>query len=306
MNESNNTTKVHFFTLVLNGHPFIEQHISTFSTLPIDWHWHIIEGVASLAGDTGWSLPNGGHIPEGFHKNGLSIDGTSEYLNKLKQEFPKNITIYRKGDGEFWNGKLEMVNAPIKNLNQDCLLWEVDVDEFWTKEQILSCINLFFKHPDKFAAFFWCHYFVGPNLITLTRGGYGNDPGIEWLRVWRYHPGFFWASHEPPILVEKSTTGELSAIHQKGFLTHAETEAAGLVFHHFAYINIQQLQFKESYYGYKSATSNWNRLQMHQSFPIELSKFFTWVTDGTLVGHADRVGVKGYSAFIENSKNDAG
>lgn len=292
MNSKDKTLTVHFFTLVLNGRPFIERHIDTLSILPIDWHWHIIEGVASLEGDTAWSLPDGGHVPEEFHKKGLSVDGTTEYLNKLQQKFPEKITVYRKSGGEFWRGKLEMVNAPLKNINRECLLWEIDVDEFWTGEQILACANLFSQQPEKYAAFFWCHYFVGPNLITLTRGGYGNNPNLEWLRVWRYQPGFFWTSHEPPVLAEKNAQGQPSGVHQKGFLTHAETEAAGLVFHHYAYVRIEQLRFKESYYGYQNAVNNWVRLQTHQNFPAELSNFFDWVSDGTLVGLANRVGVK--------------
>lgn len=40
--------KIHFFTIVLNGMPFIEKHIETFSKISPDWHWHIIEGVAAL------------------------------------------------------------------------------------------------------------------------------------------------------------------------------------------------------------------------------------------------------------------
>jgi hypothetical protein len=69
---------IHFFTIVLNGMPFIEYHLKAFSELDIPWCWHIIEGVAALNHDTAWSLASGGTITNEIHKNGLSIDGTTE------------------------------------------------------------------------------------------------------------------------------------------------------------------------------------------------------------------------------------
>ena len=83
------------------------------------------------------------------------------------------------------------------------LAWEGDVDEFWTAPQILEALSMFEGSPSKYTAFYWCHFFVGPELIVATRFGYGNNPQFEWQRTWRYKPHFFWASHEPPILVEK-------------------------------------------------------------------------------------------------------
>ena len=119
---------IHFFTIVLNGEPFIRYHIDIFKQIPFKWHWHIIEGVADLKHDTGWSLRLGGKITDEIHKQGRSKDGTSEYLDQLAAKYPENITIYRKPKGEFWDGKREMVNAPLANIKEECLLWQLDVD----------------------------------------------------------------------------------------------------------------------------------------------------------------------------------
>lgn len=127
---------VHFFTIVLNGDPFIRYHETVLPKLWFKWHWHIVEGVASLAHDTAWSVKAGGRVDESFHRNGLSIDGTSEYLDDLAARFPDNITIYRKRNGVFWEGKREMCNAPLENIDRECLLWQIDSDEFWTPDQI--------------------------------------------------------------------------------------------------------------------------------------------------------------------------
>jgi hypothetical protein len=50
---------IHFFTIVLNGEPFIRYHEEVFRKLTVPWHWHVIEGVALLRHDTGWSVASG-------------------------------------------------------------------------------------------------------------------------------------------------------------------------------------------------------------------------------------------------------
>jgi hypothetical protein len=114
---------IHFFTIVLNGKPFIDYHINVLKELPFKWYWHIVEGVADLKHDTAWSIDAGGLISEEFHIDGLSIDGTSEYLDKLAKLYPDNITVYRKPRGTFWDGKREMVETPLRNITEECLLW---------------------------------------------------------------------------------------------------------------------------------------------------------------------------------------
>jgi hypothetical protein len=107
---------VHFFTIVLNGQPFIRYHIEVFKQLPFRWHWHIVEGVAEQKHDSAWMLKFGGQITDELHDNGRSKDATTEYLDELAQLYPENVTIYRKPMGVFWDGKVEMVNAPLERI----------------------------------------------------------------------------------------------------------------------------------------------------------------------------------------------
>ncbi|QWD74390.1 glycosyltransferase family 2 protein [Polynucleobacter sp. TSB-Sco08W16] len=286
-----NNLEIHFFTIVLNGRPFIEQHIETFSSLSIKWHWHIIEGVADLKNDTSWSLKNGGAIPASLHLNGLSNDGTTDYIDELQKKYPNNISVYRKENGAFWNGKLEMINAPLKKIKKECLLWEIDVDEFWSRNQILETLSMFEENPNKYGAFYWCNFYVGPELVIATRFGYGNNPQFEWQRTWRYKPHFIWSSHEPPMLIERDYSGKIRPVIARGFFSHDETEARGLIFQHRAYVNEKQLEFKEIYYGYKDAKSQWNELQNCKKFPVKLSNFFSWVNDDTIVEKAASLGL---------------
>lgn len=270
---------VHFFTIVLNGEPFIRYHIDLFKQLPFKWHWHIIEGVAELKNDTAWSVSLGGKVPENFHKNGLSTDGTTEYLNELREQFPHNVTIYRKRKGEFWNGKLEMVNAPLSRIKEESLLFEIDSDELWSFEQILNVRKIFKENPEKTAAFYWCHFYVGEKLVTTEENAYSKTPVYEWIRTWRFKPGYRWISHEPPALCMQNRQGEWVDLVKINPFLHDETEAKGLVFHHYAYVLEKQLKFKEIYYGYTDALLEWKKLQNANRYPVVLRNYFSWVND---------------------------
>lgn len=288
---SEQSLPIHFFTIVLNGEPFIRYHIEVFKQLSFKWHWHIIEGVADLKHDTAWSLQLGGQITDQFHRNGRSNDGTSEYLDELAQLYPDNVTVYRKPEGVFWNGKQEMVNAPLTEIQEECLLWQVDVDELWTVEQLCVGRQMFINNPEKTAAFYWCWYFVGENLVISTRYCYGENPNVEWLRTWRYKPGAVWLAHEPPRLGESLPNGEWRDIASISPFLHSETEQLGLVFQHFGYTTQEQLRFKEQYYGYQNAMSSWEALQVQTKFPVLLREYFPWVGDDTMVDAAHSIGV---------------
>ena len=282
---------IHFFTIVLNGEPFIRCHLDTLHRLPFEWHWHIVEGVADLKHDTAWSLHNGGRIPAELHRNGLSCDGTTEYLDTLAREYPRNITVYRKQAGAFWDGKLEMVNAPLANIDEECLLWQLDVDELWTSDQLCRARRIFSEDPARSAAFYWCWFFVGPDRVVSSRNCYSQNPHMEWLRTWRFTPSMFWVAHEPPRLASRQTDGTLLDVARVNPLLHDETEQAGLVFQHYAYALRPQLQFKEAYYGYRDAVFGWTLLQRQRSLPVRLREYFSWVQDETTVDSAKSCGI---------------
>lgn len=282
---------IDFFTIVLNGEPFIRHHMEVFRQLPFKWHWHIIEGVADLKHDTAWSLQTGGRISGELHRNGRSNDGTTEYLDELAKQHPANITVYRKPEGTFWDGKLEMVNAPLPGIKHQCLLWQVDADELWTKEQICAARDMFIAHPQKTAAYYLDHFFVGERLVTTTINTYGNNTSYEWLRTWQYKPGYRWTAHEPPRLCMPAAGGGWVDVAYVDPLKHNETREKGLVFQHFAYATEKQLRFKEVYYGYKNAVSQWRRLQQQRRFPVFLRDYFAWVNDGAQVNTVESQGL---------------
>ncbi len=284
--------RINFFTLVLNGMPFIKYHIEIFKNLKVPWMWHIVEGVADLVRDTAWSVPLSGKITDKLHKNGLSNDGTTEYLDELSKEFPENVRIYRKPHGAFWDGRVEMCNTVVKNINEECLLWQVDVDEIWETWKIEKMYRMFLENPEKTAAWFICRYFVGKDLVVINRNVYGNRLNQEWLRVWKFKPGMFWYTHSPPVLCIK--IGEkLYDVGRMNPFTHSDTEKEGLIFDHYAYVLPKQLEFKETYYGYKGALKNWERLQNCRKFPVYLRNFFPWVKDNAIVDRVQKFSSSG-------------
>ena len=281
---------VHFFTIVLNGEPFIRYHLDVLRQLPFRWHWHVVEGVAELVHDTAWSVAGGGRVEPDVHAEGRSVDGTSAYLDEIAAAEPKRVSLYRKALGSFWNGKREMVSAPLPHVREECLLWQVDADELWTSEQIGRMRELFIRNPERTAAYYWCDYFAGPETVIATRYNYAANPDVEWLRTWRYQPGDRWEAHEPPTLARPGALGSVNLGKKKPFL-HDETEDAGAVFQHFAYATEAQVRFKESYYGYAGAVESWRRLDESMNAsrgPVLLRDFLPWVSDETLVDDARR------------------
>jgi glycosyltransferase involved in cell wall biosynthesis len=293
---------IHFFTIVLNGEPFIRYHINIFRELPFKWHWHIVEGIAEIKSDQTESSSLKDRITDDMHQQGLSNDGTSTYLDELLTEYPGQITIYRKPSGKFWDNKLEMINAPLANISEECLLWQIDVDEMWNLEQICRGRQLFLQNPTKTAAFYGCWYFVATNLVISTRNFNGPEAQQQFLRTWRFKPGYLWTDHTQPMLVEILANGEVNNIGSVNPLTYAETEKKDLVFQNFAYVTEKQLAFKEKYYGYKNAVEQWFTLLSEQEFPTSLNQYFPWFDEDIKVDKIEKLGI--IPIIYQDQEND--
>jgi hypothetical protein len=248
------------FTIVLNGMPFIKDQ---YNIIPECFdHWYIIEGAVLPTLDTNWcqNINN-----EFFSDKKLSIDGTTEFLNSVIND---KITVIRKND--FWLGKLEMCNSFMNDI-KDCILMQIDVDEIWDVGK-LKDILFFAENNEGFdGMMFKCNYYVGQDLIIENENGY-SDMWYEWCRLWKIKNQTTWISHEPPRV--KGCVNLLS----KQF-----TNNKNWIFDHYAYVNENQLKFKENFYGYTNALNNWKSLQKQTNFPLLLRQFLPWVNDNALV-----------------------
>jgi ADP-heptose:LPS heptosyltransferase len=273
---------IHFFTIVLNGEPFIRHHIEVFRRLNVPWTWHVVEGLAAHRQNPACGEQREGRLPAEFLSTGHSNDGTSDYLDSLARAWPDQVRLYRKPPGRSWGGKVEMVNAPIPNLTREGLLWQIDADELWTVNQIEQTHAAFVRDPKKSAAWFNCHFFVGPEICTSTPNVFGNFNHMESVRVWRFQPGDYWQTHEPPTLVRPASPGGAVDLGRLNPLMHEETSRLGLRFQHFAYAIEAQIRFEEDYYGYGGALASWNRLQTEAAKAPRLRSFFSWVWEAEI------------------------
>lgn len=261
---------IHFFTIVLDGMPWVTRHHESFRHLRQKWDWTVVEGVAQNTACTAWCNKL---------EPRLSKDGTHSFLNQLTNR----DTRVRHRFQPVWPGKVAMCNAALETMKTPGLLWQVDVDEVWTPEQIEAVAKLFDERPDANCAFFWCRYFVGPDLVVKNRGSWGNNPAYEWKRVWRFQPWMRFARHEPPII---------HGMTEKPIL-HADTEKVGAVFDHYAYATESQVRFKQEYYSgqanphgleYHQLVEGWLRLQLQHKWPAKLQHYFPFVPPETMVG----------------------
>ncbi len=268
--QSSRRIETHFLTLAFNGMPFLQKQWEILNTLSIDWHWHVIEGIAELTGDTAWSARNNGMIPREFSGVALSQDGTTAFLDSVAAQKPHQVSIYRSESR--WDGKRAMCEAPLPTIKREVLLWQLDVDEFWEPETIVEVVDAFSSDSELMAAQFRCRFYVSPKHVLDNVGTYGNDTRCEWRRVWRFRPGDSWRTHEPPVLVRGGRD-----LFESRSLTQDETAARGWTFRHLAYVMPSQVAFKESYYGYTGATKGWSRILAEDAEEIRVGAYLPWV-----------------------------
>lgn len=254
------------FTIVLNGMPFITEQLPIFSRLNVPWRWHVVEGVALPEKCTGWCQP----VLPSDHKNWRSNDGTTEYLDSLKYE---NVFVYRTTGP--WHGKLDMCNAPLINIRKGAVIHEVDVDEFWSREQLETIYHLF-TLGDAGRGWYYSDCYYGPDIHVLDTEAYGERVGHSWIRTHRY-TGAPWQAHEPPTIPFEGRD-----------MKRVDTAKHGLIFKHFGYALEAQARFKENYYRQANNVDYWQRLQANTAWPAQLSQFFPyWPGQNATLGKAN-------------------
>jgi hypothetical protein len=255
------------FTIVLNGMPYIEKQ---YTKIPKFFDkWYIIEGPALPTKCTSWCK----QIPQKYLNNiNMSSDGTYEFLNDIQCD---QIQVIRppivNGKHQFWNGKAEMCNSFIDEVDH-AFLMQIDVDEFWGNKTLEEMFMYFRYYCGEKVVQFRCNYYVGEDLILQGKNCYGDMP-YEWNRLWIFNEKTKWISHEPP---ELQLNNPLFI--NKDFTTHK-----GWGFRHYAYAKRKHVEFKQDYYGYNGAVKNWERLQNETNFPVFLRDYFPWVNDDSQV-----------------------
>ncbi len=245
-------------TICLDALPMLSWHLPVFNRLKIPWVWHVVEGVADNVRDTGWCSKMDPR---------LSRDGSTEYLNSIRNH--PRVRVYQQ---QLWPGKVTMFQHVAEQINEPCLLLEIDSDEVWEAWQIEKIVEQFEKVPQYTCARFPCVYLVGQNIRTIGENCYGANPG-EWLRAFRFAPGMTWKSHEPPFLEGANGPNECC-------MSKETSAGLGLTFWHYPYCFPSQVALKEKYYNYENALFYWKLLQANTIWPVKrLKSFLPWVDE---------------------------
>lgn len=261
--------KLVVFTIVLDGMPWITKHLPILQATNLDWRWVIVHGAAMNDGSTKWCRPQ---------EPRLSNDGTEKYLHSLRNEIHCDggnwsIDVIEHPN---WRSKDDMVNAAVSQIQEPCVLMEIDSDEIWEPWQLEKIVELFDDLKDLSSIMFPCRYFVGKDLILEGHNCYG-DYDYEWLRAWRFNSSMRFKSHEPPVL-----NGDYGKR-----LGKDESRKLGLTFDHMAYATEAQVRYKEKWYGYDGLLEGWKRLQDTRGhslgYSVYLKDYFPHVKDNAKV-----------------------
>eukprot|EP00752_Nemacystus_decipiens_P012470 g11044.t1 len=134
-------------------------------------------------------------------------------------------------------------------------------------------------------AYFDCHFFVGPDLVTVTEDGWGHSTSNEWLRAWVFRPRqSVWLRHAPPELARHDEAVGWQMLAGDQCIGREETRERGLVFTHYAYVLEKQVRFKDEFYGHSEmdgtitadAVDEWRALQSAIP-PVVLADHLTWL-----------------------------
>ena len=170
-----------------------------------------------------------------------------------------------------WNSKDEQVNGAIcliKSVTNKATLFQVDIDEQWTKEEIESACSEMKERKLKVGACL-ANCYVGKDIIAVGQWGELRPSG--YIRVWDWE-GEYFLKHEPPTLnCPQGNFGTLKAR-----------------FNHYNYYFEEDVKFKNDWYGGHEGIyekrKNINSLPK-ESFPLHISNLISgpWGGSNTLL-----------------------
>jgi glycosyltransferase involved in cell wall biosynthesis len=178
--------RISFGIIVFNGEPFTRYCLR--SLYPFAHEIIVVEGACTSAKTIATD-------------DGHSTDGTLQTLHSFKsQEDPENKLRIVTRNG-FWSEKDEQSQAYAQIASGD-YLWQVDIDEFYDPEEMKAILNFLHNHPEITMVSFKQITFWG-GFDYVCDGWYLRRGAEIYNRLFRWGPGYRYASHRPPAVVNQ-------------------------------------------------------------------------------------------------------
>lgn len=217
--------KISFGLIVHNGEPFIKYQLE--SLYPHAHQIIVVEGAVEK-------------FRHASTTDGHSLDRTVEIIRGFPDPEHKITLIQREG---FWPEKTEMSNAYMEACTGD-YIWQVDVDEFYKNEDIKKVEEILSGNQNIVRVDFkTINFWKG--FRAVMRGAsyiYGAD---EFIRIYRFKPGYRYSTHRPPTVVDEKGKGVRGRILSAGELS----AGLGIFMYHYSYVFSNNVKSKSAYYA---------------------------------------------------------
>lgn len=234
MIDKNKLPKITFGIIVLNGEPFIRYCLR--SIYPFAHEIIVVEGGHEDARSV--------CTPDGH-----SIDTTLQSLYKFKEEedTKNKVTIITK-DG-FWPKKDELGRCRTAQSRAYAekatgeYLWQIDIDEFYKKEDMLRIINMLKNDPSITAVSFQQKSFWGSiDYVSESYALLRNKRG--WNRIFKWNTGYRYITHEPPTVADEKGID----LRQKHWISGKKMREMNIFMYHYSLLFPWQVKQKVQVY----------------------------------------------------------
>jgi FkbM family methyltransferase len=227
--------RITFGVIVLNGEPFTRSTLR--SLYPFAHQIVVVEGAAPAAVNIATA-------------DGHSRDGTLDALRRFQaEEDPESkvsiVTAEDEGHPNgFWPGEKDEQSRAYATRATGDYLWQVDIDEFYRAEEMRRVIDMLRGDPTIEAVTFKQITFWG-GLGYRTDGWYLRRGATYYHRLFRWGPGYRYATHRPPTVLDP----EGRDLRTGNWLGGEELARRGIHLYHYSLLLPKQVIEKCDYYG---------------------------------------------------------
>ena len=133
---------------------------------------------------------------------GHSTDGTLKSLDEFKkqEDVDNKLKIITKNG--FWSEKDEQSQAYAEIATGD-YLWQVDIDEFYRKKDIVKILELLTSESPDAVTFKQIAFWGSPNYVTSSFSQI-SDKCDQYHRLFKWGKGYSYVSHRPPTVLDQN------------------------------------------------------------------------------------------------------